>query len=127
MQEIDERLERCGILPPARIIEKKSVRRGRDEFVQHANQISIVDRMLHAIERAVEEADVVAHRADCRLRSSLLRHYVARLHTSRRGGMADALDSKSGILTGVWVRVPPSVLLQLLESECPVLDLPGQR
>lgn len=32
--------------------------------------------------------------------------------SSRRSGeMADALDSKSGVLTGVWVRLPPSAPL----------------
>src|SRR5439155_8126184 len=30
--------------------------------------------------------------------------------TSQSGGMADALDSKSSSLTGVWVQVPPLVL-----------------
>ena len=28
----------------------------------------------------------------------------------RSGGMADAMDSKSIVLNGVWVRVPPSAL-----------------
>src|SRR5690348_4559107 len=30
------------------------------------------------------------------------------VNTSRRGGTADAADSKSVSLTGVWVRLPPS-------------------
>jgi hypothetical protein len=30
--------------------------------------------------------------------------------TSRSGGMADALDSKSSVRKGVWVRLPPSVV-----------------
>ena len=30
--------------------------------------------------------------------------------------MADALDSKSGIREGVWVRVPPSALLSQRED-----------
>ena len=28
--------------------------------------------------------------------------------------MADAADSKSAVLTGLWVRVPPSVLLKII-------------
>jgi hypothetical protein len=35
---------------------------------------------------------------------------------SRSGGMADALDSKSGIRKGVWVRVPPSALCSQREK-----------
>ena len=30
--------------------------------------------------------------------------------SGRSGGMADALDSKSSVRKGVWVRLPPSVL-----------------
>jgi hypothetical protein len=30
--------------------------------------------------------------------------------------LADALDSKSCVLTGVWVRVPPSVPIIVLQS-----------
>lgn len=43
--------------------------------------------------------------------------------TGRRGEMVDALDSKSGILTDVSVRVRPSVLLF---SAMPSLRSPSQ-
>lgn len=33
--------------------------------------------------------------------------------TGQSGGMADALDSKSCVRKGVWVRLPPLVLLFL--------------
>ena len=40
-------------------------------------------------------------------------------NVSRSGGMADAPDSKSGVLTGVWVQVPPSVLSAYVELVIP--------
>ena len=36
--------------------------------------------------------------------------------SSRSGGMADALDSKSSEVTLVWVRVPPSVLVKVIHQ-----------
>ena len=47
----------------------------------------------------------------------------------RSGGMADALDSKSGALTGVRVQVPssaPSVLHMRFPAFCTVFPFPGE-
>jgi hypothetical protein len=40
-------------------------------------------------------------------------------HKRQSGGMADALDSKSCVLTDVWVRLPPLVLDDLLGRTFP--------
>lgn len=40
-----------------------------------------------------------------------------RFERGQSGGMADALDSKSCVLTGVWVRLPPLVLSAVLADQ----------